>query len=280
MKLFTYIPKNPAIQEYATFIWELEGSRNSNELILPSGVVELIFNLSEPISAILPSRKILTQAPDCFAQGIHTKVLRVSYSNQQHLFGLRLKPHAVKSLLGTLSSEFNNEAVDLTLIKPLFRIIREQLLEAHSFEERVKIIESHLKPFNGTICPRSKMLSDWFTVTNRQISSPFYLKVSSDEFQSSHSVSSLARQISFSTRHLNRKSQEIFGLTAEELIRYKKFLRAVELMHQEKYSLTEISYAAGFFDQSHFIRVFKTFTDMPPKKYLQSKSSLPFHLFA
>jgi len=280
MNMITYIPKNPAIREYSTFIWELEGNRNSNELILPCGVVELIFNLSEPINAILPNRRIFDQAPDCFVQGIHTRVLKVSYSGKQHLFGLRLRPHAVKSLLGIQSSELNNEAIDLTLINPRFRILWNQLVEARSFEDRVKRLQSYLKPLGDTVCQRSKMLGEWFLRSGLMINNPLDLKLISEEYQTFDSVDSLARKICFSNRHLNRKSKEIFGLTAEELIRYRKYLRAIELMHLEKYSLTEISYFAGFYDQSHFIRVFKSLSDMTPKHYLQTKGVMPFHLFS
>ena len=146
MDMLTYIPKSPAISGYTTFVWELKGNLNSNEIILPSGIVEIIFNLSQPISAILPSGKNINQAPNCFIQGIHTNVLKVSYSGQHHLFGLRLKPHTVKSFLGVLPSELSNEAIDITLIKPRFRILWNKLVEAQSFEDRVKLLETNLKP--------------------------------------------------------------------------------------------------------------------------------------
>jgi AraC-like DNA-binding protein len=279
MDMLTYIPKSPAIRGYTSFIWELKGNRNRYETILPSGVMEIIFNLSKPISAVLPHGKNIDQAPDCFIQGIHTQILKVAYSDRQHLFGMRLKPHMVRSFLGVLPSELSNEAIDLTLIKPQFRILWHQLVEAHSFEDRVKLLEINLKPINNNVCRRSGMLGEWFLRSGHQMSGPIDLQIDSGTRVPFDSVNSLAQLVSFSTRHLNRKTQEIFGLTAEELIRYKKFLRAVELMHQEVYSLTEVSHLAGFFDQSHFIRVFKSFTDMTPKRYLQTKGKLPFHLF-
>lgn len=279
MEILTYIPGSPVIREYTTYIWELKGNCNSNEIILPSGVVEIIFNLSKPISAILPFGKNVQQAPQCFIQGIHTQVLKVSYSGRHHLFGLRLKPHTIKSLLGIYPSELSNEAVDITLIKSLFRTLWNQLVEVQSFEDRVKILENNLKPLDETICRRSEKLSDWFVKFGFQKLNPYDQQIQYGTYQQFDSVNNLAELINYSTRHLNRKTKEIFGLNAEELIRYKKFLQAVLLMHQDRHSLTEISYTAGFFDQSHFIRVFKSFTNMTPKRYLQMKGNLPYHLF-
>ena len=69
-------------------------------------------------------------------------------------------------------------------------------------------------------------------------------------------------------------------MNAEELIRYKKFVSAIELMHKTDFSLSEIAHLCGFYDQAHFIRVFKNYSSMTPKTYQKNKGILPFHLFA
>lgn len=40
-------------------------------------------------------------------------------------------------------------------------------------------------------------------------------------------------------------------------------------------NLTEVGYACGFYDQAHFIRVFKEFSAMTPGQYLEQKSRIP-----
>ncbi len=280
--MLAYTPESPAISEYASFVWEIKGNFDSNEIVLPSGVVEIVFNLSQPISAILPGGKNIDCAPHCFIQGIHTNVTKVSYSGQHHLFGLRLRPHAVRSLLGVLPSELSNEAIDITLIKPQFQFLWDQLVEVQSFAERVKLLETNLKPVDVMVCRRSETLSAWFSHHSFQTMHsvpPFTKQYDFSENDRCDTVDGLAQSINYSTRHLNRKTQEIFGLTAVELIRYKRFLQAVLLMHSEKYTLTQISHRAGFFDQSHFIRVFRSFANMTPSQYLQIRSRLPYHLF-
>ena len=55
-----------------------------------------------------------------------------------------------------------------------------------------------------------------------------------------------------------------FGATFGEYRRKLKVERAAAMISASKLTLTEISYACGFFDQSHFIRAFKLSTNLLP----------------
>lgn len=260
-----YIPANSPLKEYITGIWEVYGYRNLTETILPKGIFEMVFNLADDMDGILPFANDVVRTPKCFIQGINTHVINANYHGQQHLFGIRLQPHMVQSLLGIMPSELNNIIVDLTLIKGEFKIIWEQLIEAQSFEERVQIIETVFPILSDADNPRAKKLSQLFLA---------------ESIQNFQSIDQLSQQVFYSSRHLNRKVHSIFGMSAEELIIYKKFLHAVNLMHAEKTTLTDITYRSGFYDQSHFSRVFKKYTGMTAKNYQTAKGNLPFHLFS
>jgi AraC-like DNA-binding protein len=265
MKAQLHIPLNSHLKEYITSIWEVYGGTNVSETILPKGIFEMVFNLADTMDGILPYANQMVRTPQCFIQGINTHVINANYLGRQHLFGIRLQPHMVKSLLGIMPSELNNIIVDLSLIKPEFRIIWEQLSEAPSFDERVQIIETIFPILIQPDCIRTQKLSNLFM---------------SNSIQDFQSLDNLTEQVYYSSRHLNRKSQSIFGLSAEELIIYKKFLHSVNLMHAEKTTLTDIAYRSGFYDQSHFCRIFKSYTGITAKEYKNNKSDLPFHLFS
>ncbi|WP_284652514.1 helix-turn-helix domain-containing protein [Flavobacterium terrisoli] len=265
MKADLHIPVSSPLKEYITAIWEVYGQRYLTETILPKGIFEMVFNLADDMDGILPFAHQLIRTPKCFIQGINTQVINANYHGQQHLFGIRLQPHMVQSLLGIMPSELNNIIVDLTLIKPEFNLIWEQLIEAQSFEERVRIIETLFPILEETDSIRTKKLSTLF------------LSNSIENFQS---VDRLTEQVYYSSRHLNRKVHSIFGMSAEELVIYKKFLHSVNLMHGEKTTLTDIAYRSGFYDQSHFSRVFKNYSGITAKAYQNQKGELPFHLFS
>ncbi len=93
------------------------------------------------------------------------------------------------------------------------------------------------------------------------------------------SVTQLASTLCYSSRHLSRKLFEATGMNAEEVLLYKKYLHAVDLMHRGELSLTEIAHQSHFADQSHFIRTFKTYTGLTPGAYKRNRSEVKGHLF-
>ena len=265
MHTHVHIPARSALRNYITAIWETNTPGISQELILPQGIVEMVFNLSGPMQGILPNKSEPIIAPDYFLQGLNTHVVQVQYSRRQHLFGIRLQPYMVKPLLGILPSASKDRIIDLSLLKPVFRSLWQQLNEAPGFTERVAIIEKEFPVLTQNNCPRTQYFCEQFTSAGEQ------------SFQS---IDELSRLICYSSRQLNRKAQALFGVSAEELLIHKKFRTAVALMHGKQRPLTDIAYEAGFYDQAHFCRTFKNFTGLTAKQYQLQKSELPFHIFS
>lgn len=67
---------------------------------------------------------------------------------------------------------------------------------------------------------------------------------------------------------LNRAFQKILGLSTKKFERLIKFRRALNVLVNTPDKLTNIGIDAGYFDQSHFIREFKHFMQIPPSEYL------------
>lgn len=265
MDVLYHIPSASRLQSYVTMLWEIKGEQNIQEIILPQGVVEIVFNFAANISGAMPIRQTILHAPHCFIQGIHTHSVHAAYTGQQHLFGIRLQPYQIQNLLGILPAELSNSTIDLALVKPQFTRLWHQLVELKSFEQRVARIEKELPQLSDDSNSRSKHLSDLF------------LAGRAENFQT---VDGLAQQVCYSSRQLNRVTHQLFGLSAEELTLYKKLVESVKLIHFSGQSLTEIAYTAGFYDQAHFCRVFKSFTGLTPNQYRQRKSSVPFHIIS
>src|SRR5688572_2374521 len=136
MSSHVHIPVNSATSNYIVAIWETSNPGVSQELILPQGIVEIVFNLADPMQGILPNSKALVKAPDYFLQGWNSHMVHVQYSGYQHLFGIRLHHYMVKPLLGILPSESKDRLIDLSLIRPGFSSLWQQLNEAPGFAER------------------------------------------------------------------------------------------------------------------------------------------------
>ena len=260
-----YIPTASPLADYVTAIWEVKGKQDVSEIILPQGITEIIFNFGERIEGQMPFSNTSIQTPRCFVQGMQTHSIIAGYKGQQNLMGIRLQPHQVQSLLNVKPVEIKNNLVDLCLVHPLFDQLWHRLAELDNFNKRVLLLEQQLPILSGSTCSRSQFLSQLF------------LSGEQERFQT---VDHLAKEVCYSSRQLNRVVHEIFGLSAEELTTYKKFVRAVSLIHSTAESLTGIAYLSGFYDQAHFCRVFKSFSGMTANQYRKQKSDLPFHIFS
>lgn len=107
-------------------------------------------------------------------------------------------------------------------------------------------VKKHFQSFTFKKCDRTEMLSNLFFEDGSRAFWPKELQLNFTEHFAFETVEKLANEVCYSSRHLNRKSRELFGLSAEELIRYKMFLRAVELIHFNQFSLSEIAHLSGF----------------------------------
>lgn len=92
------------------------------------------------------------------------------------------------------------------------------------------------------------------------------------EEQIDHSLYSLSTKLEIHPVHLSREFNRYFGTTLGNYIRLIKLNKALCLLTSNKYSLTEICYQCGFYDQSHFITNFKRIYKTTPSKLLKNIS--------
>ncbi|OBZ15761.1 AraC family transcriptional regulator [Bacillus sp. FJAT-26390] len=81
------------------------------------------------------------------------------------------------------------------------------------------------------------------------------------------SVQEIADNVGLSTDYLSKQFKKETGMTIVEYILQEKIKEAKNLMNYSNLSISEISNHLQFFDQSHFIRVFKRICGKTPKQY-------------
>lgn len=257
------IPQSPIIQDSVCSFWQIHRSNypSLNETIIPKGVVEIIFSFeSNKLYARINDHS--QTIPRCFIQGFHTSPIQLQLAGQQTFFGVVLNPTAVKYIFHFHPMEFTNCAIDLTLVDPAFNSLWHCLGEQISFHDRVKVFTDWLFKRLPHLTEREKKFNN-FLYTHNNIHLP---------------VSNIASQFCYSSKQLSRKLHELTGLNTEQILLYKKYLQAVHLMHFSEFSLTDIAYSCHFYDQSHFIKTFKSLSHLAPKEYRQKKSSLIGHI--
>ncbi len=81
-----------------------------------------------------------------------------------------------------------------------------------------------------------------------------------------------------------RYLQQVFiartGLTQKQLLRIFRFQDVMNRLGSKRSSLTRLAYDAGYYDQSHFIRDFKTFTGVSPSGFDTNQLPINQHFIA
>lgn len=90
-----------------------------------------------------------------------------------------------------------------------------------------------------------------------------------DKFDEPLSLQDLSEELSLHFAHLSRDFSRYFYCNFSEYIRKIRVEKSIALLRRKDLSLTEIAVNCGFADQSHFIRSFKQFNGITPKKFRQ-----------
>lgn len=89
------------------------------------------------------------------------------------------------------------------------------------------------------------------------------------EEQIDYSLNNLSSILEIHPIHLSREFNRYFGTSLGNYIRLLKVNKAFCLIASNKFSMTEICYKCGFYDQSHFISSFKRIYNTTPTKLLR-----------
>ena len=82
------------------------------------------------------------------------------------------------------------------------------------------------------------------------------------------SLKQVAHELSIHPVHISREFPKYFNSSSfGEYVRKIKIEKAISLLSKKELSLTDIAYTAGFSDQSHFTKTFKSHTGILPSQY-------------
>ena len=256
------LPK-PGLRSAVQSFWQVVCNNETPvaETILPTGVIEIIFNLNHvPIYSQVGGK--LYRLPRCFVNGYNTQPIAQQIPRNQAFFGIILQATASKSLFGITADAFVDCCTDMTLVDSTFNSLWHQLAAQPAFAGRVQLV-------SDALTNRLMSISKQEEAFNHFINS---------HANSTLSVSQVADLLCYSPRQLSRKLQVLTGLNTEETLLYKKYLHALELVHHTPLSLTQIAYNCQFSDQSHFNKTFKSFTSLTPTDYRTRKSQVVGHI--
>lgn len=258
-----YIPKK--LTGISPLIWEQKTDSPKKWKMLPEFNIDLIFNLEKPWTVHSEFYRNKSYNPTdnfCFLSGLHTKPLYVEFPHC-HMFGIRLHTIAANLIFGLPCKELKNWSFDGDLFfREQFNYIQDNVCSKPDFPARAVWLEKFID-----------------SLLSHHPDFGMAIKISSllDEICNKKSEGKRCRIEDFtgnSRMHTLRIFQKWFGVSPGEALAFRRFENALNQIHASSDNLTQIGLDCGFYDQSHFIRVFKHFGEMSPKQYERNRTEL------
>lgn len=251
----------PYIRHY--YIFESESHAAYEDTVFPSGDMEVIFNLGSGIWESFHENNF-HQNPAIELWGQITRPLPIRSSGTHLMLGVRFFTHATSFLLDDEIGIFNDQVSDLTdVMGKDIRDLHQRLQEADSARTRIALLDDF---FTGKLIQASRR-QDRLDKVGRILTS-----ITKDPTE--NNIGRIAGTFGITTRYLHKLVYQHTGLSPKSFDKIHRFKTSLKLIGENKLPLTSIAYDAGYFDQSHFIRDFKSFTGLTPSAYLSNLSAV------
>ncbi|MEU6409341.1 AraC family transcriptional regulator [Microbispora sp. NPDC046933] len=235
---------------------------------LPSPYLTMIVTLDDPlVVAAHPDPRTPPGSYDTLVGGLHTTAALITHDGRQSGVQLALTPLGARALLGLPAGELSGLDVDgAEVLGPLAGELRERLLEAPGWDERFAVLDTvlsrHARP---TRAHPAEVARAWRRIlaAGGQVT-----------------VSELAREVGWSSRHLNGRFREEIGLSPKEAARVVRFDRVRRLLRAHyrppssvpsgrRLTLADAAAECGFYDQAHLAREFGALAGCSPSRWLR-----------
>jgi AraC-like DNA-binding protein len=247
------------------FAFESETEMEIEDTVFPSGHMEFIFNLGTGIwkSAV---NNIFHKTPPVELWGQLTQPLAIQAQGKNQMLGIRFHTHAPGYFLKEEISEFNNQIADLRdLLGASVKLLHEQLLNIPPLNKKIELIENFLIGRMALTEKKSTKIALVSHIMREMKQKSFAEK-----------VETVASRYDISPRYLQNLFLQSSGVTPKLFGKINRFQHSLSLINQKNNSLTNIAYESGYFDQSHFIREFKSFTGVTPSTYSPESYPISF----
>ncbi|MGO3707542.1 MAG: AraC family transcriptional regulator [Mesonia hippocampi] len=243
--------------------WTLEVPKQSEpqkQRIVPDGCIEMAFILGDDIKRYTSEIEFVLQ-PRAMVLGQTIEPFYIEPTGFVKTFAVRFYPYGFANFV---SEPINNLVNRETPINQLFRVenaddLEQKIIKAENTEQRIRIIEKFLLD----------RLNDE-KIINRIVKNTVDSLLSTN---GSFSINSILKDNLSKRRQLERNFKKQIGVSPKQLGKVIRLQTALKmLLNQKSENLTDIAYESEYFDQAHFIKDFREFTGINPKKFINHEN--------
>lgn len=247
----------PKLSQYIAHFWLWE-QNNITTLpnMLPGTGVEMLFNFGDLLKLKTYQQSQL-HTNDCVLVCPRKSLIQFQATGKTKLLSIRFRSAGFFTLFGLPLTELSDQAISTEQLLPTSLLA--QLIEAKSDIARVTLLEQWL-------------LQKLIKVTNQD----FALQWAIDKIyyqNQSDSITEVKHQLKCSERTFQRKFKLFTGVDAkyfERTARFQSTLKALLTAQSTQY--LAVAFDHGYYDQSHFIKDFKYYTQSTPSGYLTEQN--------
>lgn len=271
---FTRIKPHPDLNQLIECYWMMQSddAEPRIEKIIPDGFPELIFNYKDVYRAKMNGPWNL-QTPNLLAGQIRT-YFYLENTGTTGSVAIKLKPAALTQMFGLNMDQYLDQIADLdTLPNSELIVLKEKIASL----THMKGIESAESVESVELEPQVKLMLDDYFLDLSNTAGPNPLKATLDLIFGSNGMTSVAEMAALAgvgERQLERLFKKYIGLSPKYYARIIRFNYIFQLIKSKKNSWAEIVYQSGYYDQSHFIRNFKSFTGEDPSAYFFEEQNM------
>ena len=257
---FNTIQPDKSISLFVKSILVFEEPDTSQKTILPffaDGYPGLIFQDTSNGMLVNPHKKLM---PSLFLYGQTINPIELVMTGSYKIIVFQLYPFVLKSFFNVVPKDLNDDCYSLEQLDNNVGVdtVR-KLNQAKNFENRIEIIAAFLQTI---FLEKQKELD--FTISKA------IQKIINKRGQLI--IGELCSELHLTERTFERRFLNTVGITAKQFSKIIQFQQSLEQLTVKDFTkLSDIVYANGFADQSHFIKVFKAFTGKTPSAFKSRK---------
>ena len=247
----------PYVKHY--YLFESAADTSFEDTVFPSGDMEMIFNLGGGVweSSVNDS---YVRTPNIELWGQITHPLAIRSKGRHTMLGVKFFTHSAAYFLNDGMGIFNDQVLDLAdILGNPVKTLYSQLLENRDTAKRIELIELFL--IKKLIAGEKKSYG---------IDRVGNILTSVKKAPGENNINGIASKYGITPRYLHKLIYQHTGLSPTAFNKIIRFQYSLKLIAKNNQPFTTIAYESGYFDQSHFIRDFKSFTGITPSAYMDN----------
>lgn len=242
-----------ALREYVRYYYVLTADGPCRQLTFPIGCPQIIFHRKSPL--FIP--ELGTRQSRFTISGQVNFPAHVENTDDLEMIVALFYPHTIGIFTDTPPSEFYN-----------MEISWDDIGNRHLNDLAVRISDS---PDASTAVG---LLEQWLIAKIRKPQNLGRIGYAVRQLLHNPSVSvgNLAGDVSLSRKQFERLFREYVGMNPKEYARIARFQQTLRMMQLGSRDYVGIACAAGYADQSHFIREFRQFSGLTPRRLIEQQT--------